>query len=199
MYFRVISFKASSILSCLNAIIYFANPEQKRPAHITIAGPSEDKFKPIKLDSKLPLKVSVFGIGRFFNERQNTVFLKCYAEWMRKFWRKRDFGYNPHITLYDGYSRDLAQRLFTALSGHRMFFTLTVENFEIVESVKGQKSLTLGLELEPNPWLGGAASRADFDNVKSLADWHRAMVIDRLCVVLLNEVRKGNYTKSPKI
>jgi hypothetical protein len=171
-------------------MIYFANPSQKRSAHVTIAGPILTKPDKIELP-KWPLYLSVLGPGTFFNERQNTVFLKCDSEWLRNYWAKKEYGYNPHITIYDGSSRPFAERLMLTLKSHRLFFELVADEIDVIGSHKGQHSLSLNLELKTEPWLGSIISPTEYEGARNMKDWKRITVIDRLCTVLSGLVRQG--------
>ncbi len=110
--FNVLYVSDNVIRTCLNTILIVCDPSEKTPVHITVGGPNRPRPRPKRYgDSIRRLPVSVLGVGNFFGPNQNTVFLRCGSEYMKKIWDKPDFEFNPHITLYDGDSRDFALKL----------------------------------------------------------------------------------------
>ncbi len=185
-WFRTIYFQEKRVQSCLDAIILIANPKEKNSAHITVRGPYSKRDDSDKTSSELVgTNVTVLGGGRFFRENQNTVFLECGSELLQKYWWKPDYGYNPHITLYDGESRDFAEKLFQVLRNHKLFFCLTVGKILFSESIRGQKAFDLwfGADLDQIGEITG--ERIDVQSVNTLPTWKRLNMIDRLCTHLV--------------
>jgi len=185
-WFTAIYFQDKLVQSCLDAIILIANPEEKNVAHITIRGPHirrDDQDEAVK--ELIGSNISVLGTGRFFQENQNTVYLECGSQLLRKYWRKRDYGYNPHITLYDGRSRDFAEKLFLILRNHKLFFCVTVGDVLFSESVKGQSAFDLWFGADLNQIGDITGERIDVERLGTLPMWKRLNMIDRLCTHLV--------------
>lgn len=81
------------------------------PIHITIQGPYKNTPTRAKLHSIWETiqgdGVLLHGIGKFQFGDRDVIYLKSHSRAIRKVWWKRDFpmikfGFNPHITLYEG-------------------------------------------------------------------------------------------------
>jgi hypothetical protein len=81
----------------------------------------------------------VVGTGNFFNEFQNTVFLRCEADFLSEIWRKRDYAFNPHITLYDGKDSNFARDLFNLVASYSLSFCFRVQELTLLKSLNGQQ------------------------------------------------------------
>ena len=92
--------------------------------HVTIRGPYNDPIEIEQLGrfqreiSKEPLLIH--GVGIFENRGSCSVFLRVKNDKLRGIWRKPDFpvkeyGFNPHITLYEGSDLELAHRILDFL------------------------------------------------------------------------------------
>lgn len=143
--FYVVYFDNPDIQRCLDTIRLLCNPKEKRRAHITARGPRE-RFTKISAITEYTERIKgkviyIHGIGHFFNNDQNTVFLKCRSEQLRQVWNKPDYvGYNPHITLYDGDSREFASELFNRLSKLNLSFSCIADGLRPIVSTKSTKS-----------------------------------------------------------
>lgn len=126
----------------LDLAIFILNPAEKLSAHITVAGPFSD---PRQLPDVAAFHAKICGLGvdRFTSTHQNTIFIKVDAQELHSVWKKPDFPYNPHITLYDGDDWELADRLYETLFQQRMFFCFFVSQVTHVALVKGQGSWDL--------------------------------------------------------
>ena len=124
----------------LNLAIFVANPLEKWPAHVTVAGPFPHRNS---VPKAVPFhsEVNVRGVGRFNGSGQNTVFLNVESDELRKYWNKPDYGYNPHITIYDGDDPKLADMIYISLKTLDPFFSFPVKKLKRVKSVKGGPSI----------------------------------------------------------
>jgi hypothetical protein len=119
-YFYVVYCADPAQQFCLDVIRFLADPAAKGFAHITVRGPYLSQPS-----MKLPLlategeEVQVTGLGDFFSTGQNTVYLKCTSPALLQRWYKPDYGYQPHITLYDGSDLLFAQQLRDVLKWTR--------------------------------------------------------------------------------
>ena len=145
--FYIILFEDPKVQAHLDSIKYFSDYRQKTCAHITVKGPFRSRISVENANRILRGgSISVMGPGFFFGEAQNTVFLQAGYENLRSVWNKRDFGYKPHITLYDGGSRVFAGRLLELLRQKRLFFECGITELQELISYKGQYNFGLYLD-----------------------------------------------------
>ena len=143
-FFYVVYFDDTYLQAILDIMRLVANPEEKTLAHITVRGPYSQRYNVEALGRQIcGTKVLAEGIGAFLNEGQNTIFIKCSSEELRRVWKKKDFGFNPHITIYDGQSRTLAEKIFRRLSHLDIHFKFSVSTLNSLETHKGQQSFML--------------------------------------------------------
>lgn len=123
----------------LDAMRFVANPKEKTPAHITVRGPYSQRINVKGLQRKIQgTRALADGVEAFFGEDQNTVFIRCHSDEIRAVWKKRDFGFNPHITIYNGPSREFAGMLLRQLGDLAIRFDFVVGELLAMESTKGQ-------------------------------------------------------------
>ena len=142
--FYVVYFLNQRLQKILDAVRFVANPNEKTPAHITLRGPytrigNVDNLSKIIAKSE----ATVNSVDSFIEEGQNTVFLRCYSEKFREVWSKGDFEFNPHITIYDGQSRDFALLLLNRLLEVKIKFRFLVSDLTPLVTHKGQQSTFL--------------------------------------------------------
>ncbi|WP_152670038.1 hypothetical protein [Lysobacter capsici] len=113
--------------------------------HLTIQGPFNEK---VSIDSisaiKRRLKSDVFFIGNpgvFETEQGIVLFLRVNSDNLIKVWDKPDFplstyGFNPHITLYEGSDKARAKRALDCLKKNRV--ELLCREFDVVQYVPKQ-------------------------------------------------------------
>lgn len=154
-YFIYLYIEDDKLQSLLDLAIFILNPLEKWPAHITVAGPYENR-RTIPTDLELGKKVTAFGAGQFRSDTQNTVYLSVIAD-LEKHWDKPDYGYTPHLTLYDGDDSILASRFYERLFETRVYITFHVSRLHVIEAIRGQASLALfsNLKTEWMPDLKG--------------------------------------------
>ena len=139
--FYVVYFSEQRLQAALDAMRFIANPREKTPAHITVRGPYAQFYNLYKQQRKIfGTEVFANGVNTFFHENQNTVFIQCQSEQLREVWMKRDFKFNPHITLYDGSSRQFATALLDKLEETVIQFKFFVDEMQPLESFRGQSS-----------------------------------------------------------
>ena len=176
----------------LDAIKYFCDPKQKTPAHITVRGPYADAIDVRQFSSIIEgARASIVGPGIFFREKQNTVFLATGLHGLRSIWHKPDFNFKPHITLYDGPSREFASSLRDVLRKHRLFFTCQVTGLLEMRTVSGQYSFDMKMNVDIEllkPFVSRSVIlRADEFNEKD-----RLEFVNSLLFSLLRYVRQEN-------
>lgn len=166
-FFYVLYIPGEELGGCIDAIRFLANPSVKHRAHITVRGPYERPTPVDKLNQSLAGNVvTVTDVGRFVGDRQQTVFLDCDGTRLRAVWWKRDFGYHPHITLYDGADMQLAEAIAAAAARFRYQLRFVSDRLELLESRPGRPAT--GMAAYFDGWLSdlvrtvtGQSLRAD--------------------------------------
>lgn len=142
--FYVLYFVDARLQAALDAIRFIANPAEKTRAHITVRGPYRKPIDAAALTEKFQeTEVMADGIDNFFCEDQNTVFIRCHSERLREIWQKTDYGFHPHITIYDGSSREFALMLLERLSTLPTKFCFEVGQVTRLVTHKGQYTTSL--------------------------------------------------------
>lgn len=180
-YFVYLTLASGEARRFINALIFLADPTEKNPAHITLKGPMQKEPEDLGQIEKdfTQVKLSVFGTGDFFSHGQNTVYLRCDSPMIKKHWKKKDYPYNPHITIYDGRSKLHAEKIFALLNGHRLHFEVGIDKAICIARGK-QRSLDLlwDLDLELiNRAAGHALTQNDIRNMPPERRFH---IMERL-------------------
>lgn len=146
-YFAFLFVEDEYLSNILNVAIAALNPRERWPAHVTLAGPfSSLRSVPRKLEFQR--RLSVLSVSQFRSDTQNTVHFVVGAEGMRNVWKKADYPYNPHLTIYDGTNHDLGDELYFRLRQLRPIFKFDVTRMHIVESgAQRDFNLLSGLDL----------------------------------------------------
>ncbi len=146
--FYVIYIKDNTLKTIIDGIRLFADPTQKHKAHLTVRGPYTKFQRQFVEDWNKDLangKMEISGIGTFFSEYQNTVYLNCIGTTtLRSVWNKKDYpDFNPHITLYNGESKDYANELVNILEAFDFRFQIDADELQILKSpvMKGEYSI----------------------------------------------------------
>lgn len=147
--FFVVLVPQAPLLSTLNLLRILFRPKTKVPAHITTAGPFEERTPPGDARCLIDgASLTIRGVGTFFKDgerQQNTVFLGIEAPSLRMIWHKPDYPeFSPHLTMYDGDSREEAERIRELLE-IRQFqlidYRITRTDLQVLEVQKGMDSL----------------------------------------------------------
>ena len=142
--FYVLYISDPIIQLCIDAARVICNPTEKEFSHITVRGPYKQRYK-LRHQNRIikGAKIHISDVGNFFNSKQNTVFLKCSSPKLKKVWKKGDYAYNPHLTIYDGESKEFAIELFDILKNYRINLYFIAEKLEYLESWKGHSNTQL--------------------------------------------------------
>ena len=183
--FYVVYFRNQRLQAAFDAMRLIANPHEKSRAHITIRGPYRQRYDVRGLDRKIrDTEIVTDGAGSFFDGDQNTVFIGCHSRELREVWLKRDFGFHPHITIYDGSSRDFASLLYGRLLDLAIQFRFRVGGLLPLPSVKGQYSMDLRQAFDATVVADITGSRLDVAEVDALSAEQRVgwveLLADRL-------------------
>lgn len=139
--FYVMYFRDRYLQSALDVIRFICNQDIQWPAHITVRGPYDSKQElDRKYYERVGSTVSVSAVRDFFQQKQNTVYLHCDSSEIQSVWDKPDWGYEPHITLYDGPSRQFARMLKSALGSKEIHLVFPTTPLSRLESTKGKKA-----------------------------------------------------------
>ena len=127
-----------SLLTQLKEI--FTGKKSQSHIHITIRGPYPEPL-PAELleftESRIRKDVLLIsGIGLFNNNKSHVVYIKVHSRNLKRIWWKKDFPFNPHITLYEGEDAFLAKEIFHFLK--REHIELVSHNFRVAEYASGQ-------------------------------------------------------------
>lgn len=124
MFFDVVDITDRPLGESLLAIKILANKRLTKSAHITIGGPFQvpSSNEVLVRSSKIldNTRIVVGQVGYFLNEKSKVIFLKCSAPDLKKVWNKpsypiEKYGFNPHLTIYDGEDSFFAKNLFKLL------------------------------------------------------------------------------------
>lgn len=118
------------------------------PVHITVRGPYTQPLgltRVKRYEGYLrgsPLLLHAPGTFEFPNS--SIVYLRADSEAMRRIWYKPDFptkifGFNPHVTLYSGPDKKLAEKLVAFLKAEDI--RLLCHRFRLVEYVRKQNDM----------------------------------------------------------
>lgn len=121
--------------AALELVRFLGEPDYLRRPHITVRGPYERKQDAVLERLKYaPSSILILGVAAFFTDRQNTVLLDCDLPDKKRVWRKPDFpNGRPHITLYDGGSRNWALSFRAALKKCDWRFRAPVGELTLIE------------------------------------------------------------------
>lgn len=169
----------------LNLAIFSLNPDAKWPAHVTLAGPFS-VARSFNNPENFSATVRVLGVGNFFRYGSSTVFLHVGAEEFEPLFKKPDFKGNlvPHLSLYDGNDRHLAEIFYDIISKIRPFFFFRSDRLEIVSSTSGQLKTYLRERVDVNA--------AKIPNVRNVDDLRNLPLHERVEAAVLC-IRKAQY------
>ena len=117
MFFLGVTFADVEARRLFDLARLLLEPEFARPSHITLRGPYKKRND---IGANLIGKqIEPFTISRpsnFFNERQNTVYLRAEIPFVADYWHKPDYPSGiPHISIYDGKDLTLAWQILMVL------------------------------------------------------------------------------------
>lgn len=204
-YFGVININDKNAQTFVDGIRLLCVSKVKHMAHITLQGPKENKneikFQSIRRNEQI---VRVSGVGNFFDNGQNTVFLKCNldgGEQIKSMIDKPDYGNEtPHITLYDGTDRNFAEKLFNLTQKYKIRFQIIVSepnyivresdnkkiksDLDIIHSTKDYNKFSTEFYDHLSYYMGGETIDENF--IESLSEEQRLHYIDKLLSLFQN-------------
>ena len=188
--FHVLYVPDGLIAGCINAIRVLASPAEKNRAHITVRGPYQGVSNLTNTISRVieSSEINIHGSGNFFDSGQNTVYLRCKSSKLETVWDKPDYGFNPHITLYDGPSHEFAEKLWNVVSSRTYDISFIAGPLTPLVSSRrhqGGVSLQADLDLRLFREVTGLNLAITGMTVQSLGQDERLKAIDKLCEYLL--------------
>ena len=189
--FHVLYLPDGLMASCIDAIRALANPAEKHRAHITVGGPYRGIRTDVGGSSRLVegSEINIDDPGNFFDFEQNTVYLRCHSPKLEDVWDKYDYGFNPHITLYDGSSREFARRLWDVVSDRTYNISFIAGPLKALRSSQrhqGGMELRADLDLRLLREVTGLDMDTDEVTVDRLGQEGRLKAIGKLCDYLSN-------------
>lgn len=149
----------------LNLAIYLLNPRERWPAHVTIAGPFS-RTSDIPRSLRFVEQLSILGRGRFENGSRQTIYLRVGSRDIASHIEKPDYpNAIPHLTLYTGDDKELADLLYNELGKIRLFGVFYSTHFQVVES--GQQ-YNLDFKLQVRPELLPSTEAKSLDQLRLL-------------------------------
>jgi hypothetical protein len=213
-YFGVININDKNAQTFIDGIRLLSSSKVKHMAHITLQGPKNDKneikFQSIRRNEQI---VKVNGVGNFFADGQNTVFLKCNLDnggQIRSMIDKPDYGNEtPHITLYDGNDASFAEKLYNLTLKYEIQFQVIVSepnyivqesdtkkksDLDIISSTKNYIDFPPSFYNHLNYYMGGTA--IDANVIERLSKGERLEYIERL-LSLFKDWKNHNVIPNP--
>ncbi len=179
--FYVLYFEDQFVRNCLEAIRLFCNPLERHSAHITVRGPYSRKIDIERINDRIKFdSVLIDNVGNFFESNQNTVFFNCSSPALKSIWNKPDYPFNPHITVYDGDSRDFAARVHGVLKARNYLVRARVGGLTPLLSTD-QKRFPVSLILDEvflTKILGESIKIAD---AVDFSDEWKLIAVDKVC------------------
>jgi hypothetical protein len=180
--FYVLHIREQMLADCIDAIRFICNPAEKQRAHLTVRGPYKRRIDVKAISKRITGDtVSIDSVGNFFTFGQNTVFFNCSAPELKNVWNKPHFPFNPHITMYDGDSREFALRLYSTVSRYDYSLKFKANELEPIASRKGQASMALALAFNTRIVRQLAGERIETRAVAGLSEEHRLRLVGQIC------------------
>jgi len=116
--------------------------------HITVRGPYYRRIAAVEVErfEKIIQKdpILIQGAGLFSNPEEFVVYIKVWSQSLKRIWWKpsypiKQFGFNPHITLYKGPDEGLAKEIYTFLKKEDL--GLLCHNFRLITFISKQAEL----------------------------------------------------------
>lgn len=183
-FFYVIYLTDPVLETCIDAIRLLLNPQEKRPAHLTVRGPYAQKLSKLvveRISTKIEgSSIRITGVDSFFATNQNTVMFKCVSPRLLDVWHKPDYEFNPHITIYDGDSRQIAAQLLRTLSKYSYNVLFTASKLFQIASSKGQEKLIVRMNLDTGLLEKITGYRIRLREIDRMDKLWRFFLIDRI-------------------
>lgn len=193
---------------CLELIRSICEPTSRSKPHITVRGPVDR----LRIDTNIPWKedppeIHIIGLASFFNEPksrhlQNTIYLKCnFFKELFGIYYKPDYYPNvPHITVYDGQSREFANKLFQHISQHSWNFKFRPSSIQLKEKRLG----TSKIKPEARSYSQNLIDlfkeitdkNLDYNYIVNLDDDEKLLLVEKIIIYLESHFQPKNITSN---
>jgi hypothetical protein len=163
---------------------------------LTIRGPYKQRLNLTAANRIIQNQsINIIGVGNFFEYNQNTVYLKVNSPEVKAIWHKKGLNYNPHITIYDGPTRIIAESIFILLSKYDIKITFkSSELYPLIVS-KGQSDLDLALIIDETLLRRFSNYNLTLDNIRNLSDEERLGLLTNFVSYLPSIISSFNSNK----
>lgn len=168
-FFYVVYVPEGDVRICLDAIRLIARPQARFPAHITIRGPYDHPIDTGPLSEHIRGKIVRVGDVGMFHSPLSVVFLHCSCPDFLAIWDKPEFGYTPHITLYEGESRTFASAVADLLDSAPIRFAFRASGLDALVSERAATTSPLRDRYDPAAlarFLGSAPDLLEIDTME---------------------------------
>ncbi len=152
MIIYAIKIENQLIASVLNFVKYLCAPGSKTEVHLSVRGPYKRKLSNNKVEEFNKIInnsiIHINGVGNFFQEGQNTVFLKCESNEIKKAWYKKGYNYVPHLTIYDGNNIAFAHDLFDVIDKQKIKLDFYASKLILYDNSMKNTSLLLKSDID---------------------------------------------------
>lgn len=145
-YFLFLELRDGEICTLLHELrLCFNGEPSKSNIHITVRGPYKHPFKAKDIEKYKQLMerdtIRICDVDRFDFPGSSVVFLRVKSQHLESIWWKPDYpkqiyGFNPHISLYSGNDKALADKVFDFLKSESL--CLETRQFELTPYVSNQ-------------------------------------------------------------
>lgn len=187
MYFIAVRFSDEKIARLFDLVRIILQPDFARPSHITLRGPyrSKSNISPAIIGKDVG-KITVRRPGTFFSETQNTVYLGIDIMGIADFWHKPDYpDGTPHLTIYDGKSREFAWAVLGALKRYKWGMRLNSTPMRLLDSknpLETEYLIEYDSLSETFRLLGDEVPSAE--KIKSMTYLDRIVFLNRICALI---------------
>lgn len=184
MYFVGVFFDDPVVDRLFDLARVIVDPEFARKAHITLRGPYKRKSD---ISSRwLETKIGTITLSRpatFFNEEQNTVYLRAEIPGIADFWYKPDYRQGvPHLSIYDGSDRALAWQILILLRNYPWNLELTPTVMRIIDSKQRIETKFILDYAAFDKALSSVSDRSySIEALKQMHVGQRLQILDRIC------------------
>jgi hypothetical protein len=139
-YFYGVYLQNSALSTALDLLRFLAEPHDVRFSHVTLRGPYPKRLSSTWLrrqneNPRYDWVIKLTSPGNFFETGQCTVFIQVDLGSLKPLLHKPNFPRAiPHLTLYDGSDRHVAQRLFELIDGNRWAGRLEVSKLRLIQT-----------------------------------------------------------------
>ena len=142
--------------------------------------------------------IDVIGVGNFFTENQNTVFLKCADKIeLKQIWESKENKtykeFHPHITIYDGDDKKYAKSLFKILNSRNIKFSLEIDELDLYSTNDKFTLFNLKNSVNYEMLSQAAGHKVSSNEISLLNENSRLEIIDKLSETLIKIAEDSTF------